>query len=78
VRFEWDRANREHIARHGVSTSEAEHVIESKPYHLSLEVRSAEIRVSVIGADPNQSDSVRGLYRQRRPHSRGNGSGGQP
>jgi uncharacterized DUF497 family protein len=49
VRFEWDRANREHIARHGVSVGEVEQVIEEKPYHLSLDVRSAEIRVSVIG-----------------------------
>ncbi|MBI2933827.1 MAG: BrnT family toxin [Planctomycetes bacterium] len=32
VRFEWDEANQEHVACHGVHSSEAEEVLRRGPY----------------------------------------------
>ncbi len=45
ARFEWDDANREHIARHGVDEDEAEAVLDNGP----LMVRTDEGRLLAYG-----------------------------
>jgi uncharacterized DUF497 family protein len=47
--FEWDDANRDHIARHQVSPEEAEQVIDNDPLDLESEVVDGEQRFSSIG-----------------------------
>ena len=47
--FDWDDANREHVAEHGVAPSEAEEVIANDPLDLELQLRDGEERVLQIG-----------------------------
>jgi uncharacterized DUF497 family protein len=47
--FDWDDANTEHIARHGVSRDEAEQVIENEPIDLFLETVDQEERFTSVG-----------------------------
>jgi len=47
--FQWDAANREHIARHRVSPEEAEQVIESDPLDIGSVTVDGEDRISSIG-----------------------------
>lgn len=49
IRFDWDRANTEHIARHGVKPEEAEQALENDPVDLDYEVVEAEDRWASIG-----------------------------
>jgi uncharacterized DUF497 family protein len=44
IRFDWDKANTEHIARHGVKPEEAEQALENAPVDLNYEVVEAEDR----------------------------------
>lgn len=50
MRFDWNAANIEHIARHGVSPSEVEEVFYRRFIYGSMEVVKGEIRVTLIGA----------------------------
>jgi uncharacterized DUF497 family protein len=47
--FEWDTANRSHIAEHGVIPAEAEQVIQNRPCDLESQLRSGEERTVQIG-----------------------------
>lgn len=47
--FDWDDANRAHIAKHQVSAEEAEQVILNDPLDLELQLRSGEERTVQIG-----------------------------
>lgn len=47
--FDWDDANREHIARHGVTPVEAEEVILGGSLPLETEERSSEERHTELG-----------------------------
>ena len=44
IRFDWDKANTEHIALHGVMPEEAEQALENDPVDLDYEVVGAEDR----------------------------------
>jgi hypothetical protein len=48
IRFDWDRANTEHIAVHGVKPEEAEQALENDPADLDYEVVEAEDRWTSI------------------------------
>ncbi len=47
--FDWDAANRDHIASHGVSPEEAEQVIENDPLDIDAETVEGEDRIASIG-----------------------------
>ena len=49
IRFDWDKANSEHIALHGVKPAEAEQALENDPFDLNYEVVEAEDRWISIG-----------------------------
>ncbi|MGA9625593.1 MAG: BrnT family toxin [Bryobacteraceae bacterium] len=49
IRFDWDKANTEQIARHGVKPEEAEQALENDPVDLNYEVVKAEDRWTSIG-----------------------------
>jgi len=38
--FEWNHANRNHLASHGVTASEAEEVIRNNPVDIELQLRN--------------------------------------
>ncbi len=48
--FDWDDANREHIAEHGVTISEAEYALLHDPLDVAVESRDGEERLVQIGA----------------------------
>lgn len=50
VEFDWDKANIEHVARHGVRPKEAEQVILNEPLDLGIEIVEGEERVLNLGA----------------------------
>jgi uncharacterized protein len=47
--FDWDDANREHIARHQVVPDEAEQVIDNHPLDISVETVDGEERIASVG-----------------------------
>lgn len=47
--FDWDLANTEHIAKHGVTPEEAEQVVLNDPFDLTLQLRDGEERTAQIG-----------------------------
>lgn len=47
--FEWDDANKPHVAEHGVTPEEAEQVILNRPVDLGTELRGGEPRMAQIG-----------------------------
>ncbi|MGA2595227.1 MAG: BrnT family toxin [Bryobacteraceae bacterium] len=47
--FDWDQANTEHIARHGVTPAEAEQVISGSSLPIQTEQRSGEERHTDLG-----------------------------
>ncbi len=47
--FEWDEANREHIAEHDVTPEEAEQVVLNQPLDLEVQSRSGEERTLQLG-----------------------------
>jgi hypothetical protein len=49
IRFDWDAANRGHIARHGVTPAEAEEVIENDPVELQPQLIEGEERFPIVG-----------------------------
>jgi hypothetical protein len=49
VRFDWDRGNIEHIARHAIIPAEAEEVVRNEPIDLRFENRDSEERIAQVG-----------------------------
>jgi len=49
MEFDWDDANREHIAEHGVSPLEAEEVVEHDPIDLGRQDEDGEERYLELG-----------------------------
>jgi uncharacterized DUF497 family protein len=49
VRFDWDQANAEHIARHSVTPDEAEQAIRNDPLDMNYEVIDGEERWTAVG-----------------------------
>ncbi len=49
VRFDWDQANAEHIARHSVKPEEAEQAIRNDPLDMNYEVVGGEERWTALG-----------------------------
>jgi uncharacterized DUF497 family protein len=49
VRFDWDQANAEHIARHSVRPDEAEQAIRNDPLDMNYEVIDGEERWTALG-----------------------------
>jgi uncharacterized DUF497 family protein len=49
MEFDWDRANTDHIAKHGVTPAEAEQVVLCDSIDLKFEVRGGEERVAQVG-----------------------------
>ncbi|MDQ1453167.1 MAG: uncharacterized protein QOK38_3033 [Acidobacteriaceae bacterium] len=47
--FHWNEANRNHLASHGVTASEAEEVILNKPVDIELQLRNGETRILHLG-----------------------------
>lgn len=47
--FEWDKQNREHIARHDVTPEEAEQALSSGFIELAVQIRNREERVLCAG-----------------------------
>jgi uncharacterized protein len=47
--FEWNHANRNHLASHGVTASEAEEVIRNNPVDIELQLRNGEARILHLG-----------------------------
>ena len=55
--FDWDEANRKHVAQHGVTPSEAEEVVANNPLDLELQLINGEERILQIG----ETDALRVL-----------------
>jgi len=53
--FDWDEANRKHVAEHGVEPFEAEEVIVNNPLDLDVQYLNGEERVLQIG----ETDTLR-------------------
>jgi len=49
MQFEWDDANRAHIARHRISPDEAEHVLLNDPLDLDIQSVDGEERFTQVG-----------------------------
>ena len=49
LEFDWDKANRKHIARHLVSTDEAEQAVNNDPLDLEMQTESGEERLVQLG-----------------------------
>ncbi|MEO7029687.1 MAG: BrnT family toxin [Acidobacteriaceae bacterium] len=47
--YEWNDGNLSHIAKHGVSSREAEEVIENDPYDLDVQIVNGEVRTPHLG-----------------------------
>jgi len=48
--FDWDDANRKHIAEYDVTTAEAEHALTHDPLDIEVEIREGEERLVQVGA----------------------------
>jgi uncharacterized DUF497 family protein len=53
VEFDWDARNVRHIARHGITTEEAEQVLRNDPLVLQYQNHVAEERVLCLGQTNN-------------------------
>jgi len=47
--FDWNKSNTDHIAKHGVTPSEAEQVVLNEPIDLEFQRRGEESRIAQIG-----------------------------
>ncbi len=47
--FDWNEANRSHIAGHGISPDEAEQVVKNEPVDVTLQSREGEPRIVQVG-----------------------------
>jgi uncharacterized DUF497 family protein len=48
--FHWDENNRNHIAKHGVTTEEAEQVVNNNPFDITVNLRNGEERTVQLGS----------------------------
>ncbi len=55
--FDWDDANRSHIAQHGIKPDEAEQVISNRPVDTKVQFRGGEERYLQVG----ETDAGRNL-----------------
>ena len=51
--FNWNAANRKHVAKHGVEPSEAEEAITNWPIDIEMQLRNGEERTLQIGETNN-------------------------
>jgi uncharacterized protein len=51
--FDWDEQNEPHLARHGISRGEAEHVLSGNHILLEFQVEGGEQRWIAVGATRN-------------------------
>jgi uncharacterized DUF497 family protein len=49
VEFEWDEANKQHVARHGISPEEAEEAVTIDPLDADVQQHESEPRVLCFG-----------------------------
>ena len=49
LKFDWDKQNASHLARHQISPSEAEQVILNRPLEIGTELRNREERIAHLG-----------------------------
>ena len=70
TKFDWDDANTEHIARHGVTPEEVEQALANDPLiMLAIQRRSGEERVLCAGlTDENRALQI--VYTMRRGRTR--------
>jgi uncharacterized protein len=47
--FDWEQANIDHIAKHGITADEAEQVVLNDPIDLTMQLRGGEERTPQIG-----------------------------
>jgi len=47
--FDWDEANIQHLAAHGVTPMEAEEVLQNEPLELDVQIRAGEERFTQLG-----------------------------
>jgi len=47
--FDWNEANRNHIAKHGIRPDEAEQVVKNEPLDVTLQSREGEPRIVQVG-----------------------------
>ena len=47
--FDWNAANVQHIANHGITPEEAEQVVENDPLELEFNTRGGETRAKLLG-----------------------------
>ncbi len=47
--FDWDQANTDHLARHGVEPAEAEQVLANNPLIMQAGERQGELRTACLG-----------------------------
>jgi len=52
--FDWNEANRSHIAEHGISPDEAEQVVRNEPIDVTLQNRAGEERIVQVGETDQQ------------------------
>jgi uncharacterized DUF497 family protein len=52
MEFDWDAANREHIARHGISKEECEQAYTNAPLVIEHQIRMGEERRLCLGETP--------------------------
>ena len=50
MQFDWDDANRQHIAEHRVSSDEAEYVVNHGPWDIEVQIVETEERYVQLGA----------------------------
>jgi len=59
LEFEWDKANREHVARHGVTPEEAEEAILGEPLDTELQVEDEAEEERVLQVSATAKDGFR-------------------
>ena len=47
--FDWDQANIQHIAKHGITPEEVEQVVLNEPIDLTMQLRDGEERTPQVG-----------------------------
>lgn len=67
MNFEWDEANRSHLAEHNVTAEEAEQVVLNDPLDLEVQLRNGERRTIQVGeTDPGRILVVVTTFRGQR------------
>ena len=53
LRFDWDRANIDHVAEHGITTGEVEQAMLGDTVEIKTEIRNGELRTTQNGQSEN-------------------------